>query len=165
MRTSLLLAALMLPAPAHANSWTDWKPLLGSWSAVVPGGKGWFTLEPALGDHVLVRKNHAEYAATKDKPAVVHDDLMVIYADGDTTRADYYDSEGHVIRYQVALAAADKKAVFVSDARPGAPRFRLTYDYATKDLLDFTFDVAPPDAPAAWKTYMSAKIHRNQLVK
>ena len=160
MRRSLLLAALLLPAMAHADSWTDWKPLLGSWAAEVPGGKGWFTLEPALQDRVLLRKNHAEYAATKDKAAVIHDDVMVIYSEGDQTRADYYDSEGHVIRYQVALVPADNKAVFVSDAHPGAPRFRLTYDYAMKDLLDFTFEIAPPDAPAAWKTYVSAKIHR-----
>jgi len=163
MRQPLLFAALAAfaaPALAHADAWPDWKPLLGSWAAEVPGGSGWFTLEPTLNDHVLVRKNHAEYAATKDKPAVVHDDLMMIYDEGGKTRADYYDSEGHVIHYQVTLSPAAKNAVFVSDAQAGAPRFRLTYDYATKDLLDFSFDIAPPGSTAAWKNYITAKIHR-----
>jgi hypothetical protein len=160
MRRSFVLAALLLPALARADSLSDWKPLLGSWAAEVPGGKGWFTLEPGVQDRVLIRKNHAEYAATKDRPANVHDDLMVIYTEGDGTRADYYDSEGHVIHYRVTLTPSDKKAVFVSEAQAGAPRYRLTYDFATKDVLDFSFDIAAPDAPGTWKTYMSAKIHR-----
>jgi hypothetical protein len=149
----VLFAAL---AHADADPFAELAPLLGSWEARSGDAKGGFTLERALGGKVLVRKNHAEYPDRKQ----VHDDLMVIYAEGAATRADYYDSEGHVIRYAVTATPAQKRVVFLSDAQPGAPRFRLTYDYGGKDVLALAFDIAPPNAPDAWKSYIQATVHR-----
>jgi hypothetical protein len=155
----LVPVVLLLAAVAHgdADPFADWAPLLGSWNAKGPGDtKGGFTLERALDGKVLLRKNHAEYPDKK----VVHDDLMVIYAEGGATRADYYDSEGHVIRYAVAMTPAQKRVVFLSEAQPGAPRFRLTYDYGEKDAIALAFDIAPPGQPDAWKSYIQATVHR-----
>jgi len=54
------------------------------------------TFELSLNGRVIVRKNHAEYPATKDRPIVTHDDLMIIFADAVTKqlRGFYTDSEG-----------------------------------------------------------------------
>jgi len=150
----VLLAATA--AYAEADPFADWTPLLGRWDAKTADAQGSFTLERALDGKVLVRKNHAEYPDKK----IVHDDLMVIYADGGATRADYYDSEGNVIRYAVTMTPAQKRVVFLSDAQAGAPRFRLTYDYGGKDAIALAFDIAPPGQPDAWKSYIQATVHR-----
>src|SRR5262245_23668237 len=77
--------------------------LLGEWEASGGGSpgqaSGGFSFAPALQDRVIVRTNHADYPAAAGKPSFRHDDLMVLYAtEGGEIRADYYDSEGHVVR-------------------------------------------------------------------
>ena len=64
------------------------------------------------------------------------------------------------IHYLVVLSPAEKQVVFTSDAQAGAPGFRLTYDYKQADALGLAFDIAAPDAPGVWKTYISAKLRR-----
>jgi hypothetical protein len=48
-------------------------PLLGKWVAEPdskqPGVTGWTTFERALGERIVVRRNHASYAA-RDEPGV-----------------------------------------------------------------------------------------------
>jgi hypothetical protein len=85
---------------------------------------GWTTLSRDLGDRVVVRRNHASYPAKDGKPASEHDDLMVLFSEGGRLRAEYFDSEGHVIRYEVQAPA--NRLVFLSEPSAGGPRFRLT---------------------------------------
>src|SRR3990172_5372167 len=79
--------------------------LLGRWEGSgggAPGqGGGGTTFAMSLQKRIITRTNHAEYPASNDRPALVQDDFMVIYTEGGAIRADYYDSEGHVIRYVV----------------------------------------------------------------
>ncbi|HKA89425.1 MAG TPA: hypothetical protein VKE22_17280 [Haliangiales bacterium] len=158
-----MLLVLLLALPARAADappdWKDLQPLLGAWTAdpAPDGATGGFTLEPSLGGRVLVRKNRASYARTKDRPASVHDDLMVVYRDGAATRADYWDSEGHVIRYGVTVDAG-KSIVFLSEG--AGPRYRLTYSFTGAKAAKITFEIAPPDRPDAFKTYIEAGVHR-----
>ena len=139
--------------------------LLGKWVATgggTPGqASGQTTFALNLQDHVIVRTNEAEYPATKDRPASRHDDLMVIYAveNGDL-RADYYDSEGHTIRYALSFPAGGQ-VVFTSDDVTGQPRYRLTYMTAESDQLDGSFEVAPPGQDA-FKTYLTWQSRRAQ---
>lgn len=137
-------------------------PLLGRWVAEAdpkaPGVTGWTTFERSLGDRVMVRKNHASYPARDGKPASEHDDLMVVFAADGNLRADYWDNEGHVIRYEVRSPAPDK-LVFLSEARTGAPRFRLTYAWPRPGKLDLTFEIAPPRA-AEFRPFISARLQR-----
>ncbi|MFI5184524.1 MAG: hypothetical protein ACHQNV_09005 [Vicinamibacteria bacterium] len=133
--------------------------LLGSWSgsgAGQPGeGSGEAEFVRGLQDRVILRRSHAEYPAAPGRAAFRHDDLMVIYpgAEG-ALRADYYDNEGHVIRYVVDVPAADR-AVFVSEAAAGAPRFRLSYALEATGVLRGQFEIAAPDAPQAFKPYLA----------
>jgi len=119
---------------------------------------GGFTFTTDLQDNVLIRKNHADYPATDKRPAFSHSDLMVIYQDAGRTRADYYDSESHVIRYTVALAASHDSATFLSDPSTSAPQFRLTYTLKMADQVSLKFEIAPPGKPFA--TYIEATAHR-----
>ncbi len=141
------------PAPLDALAF-----LIGEWEAEGGGaagaGRGGFTFARGLQDRVIVRTNHAEYPASGEGPASRHDDLMVVHAaEGGEIRADYYDSEGHVIRYVVTTPRAGN-VVFLSEAAGGAPRFRLTYTLADDGRLDGLFEIAPPGKPDAFATYL-----------
>jgi hypothetical protein len=57
---------------------------------------GYFTFESGLNGKVLVRKNRADYPANKDRAAVFHEDLMIVFGDPATqqTRAFYTTVKG-----------------------------------------------------------------------
>jgi len=161
LAAALWSVPLLLAAPSTApDAWKDWAPLLGEWVAdkQPDGATGGFTLEPAVRGRVLVRKNRADYPASKDRPASHHEDLMVVFHEGGTTRADYFDNEGHVIHYTVTIR--DGGAHFVSDPTPGAPRFRLSYGWSSPGPVVITFEIAPPDSPDAFKPYIRATARR-----
>ena len=58
--------------------------LMGDWVAEgsSPTGTGHFEFTADVQGKVLIRRNHAEIPAAKPKPAVTHDDIMVIYNEG-----------------------------------------------------------------------------------
>lgn len=154
------------PASQMSDKWTDWKPFLGEWQGVgssnVGQGSGGFSFEPELQGTVLVRHNYAQYPATKEKPAYRHDDLMVIYSGADkNVHADYWDNEGHVIRYNVDVL--DSKLVFTSDAAQPGPRYRLTYIKTGEDALKLTFEIAPAANRDAFKTFIEASARRKSV--
>ncbi|MGB9032445.1 MAG: hypothetical protein WCC27_20135 [Acidobacteriaceae bacterium] len=164
----LLLPMLAVAQAAPLDPWAGWKFLLGEWeagdSSGVPGAAsdGGFTFEPELGGTVLVRKNHAEYPATKDHPAFSHDDLMVVYREGGATKALYDDSEGHVIHYDATVAPDGKQVEFVSEAGGGGPQFRLTYGNLGDGMVKVLFEIAPPDKPGGFARYVEATVRRKK---
>jgi hypothetical protein len=138
--------------------------LLGTWEGSGDGkpgdGAGVATFKSELQGKVIVRTNHAEYPAANGRPATTHDDLMVIYADASSQlKADYYDNEGHVIRYAVT-ASPGGGAVFVSDPSPSAPRFRLTYKLGDAGAVSGDFEIAPPGQSDAFKSYLGWTMKR-----
>jgi hypothetical protein len=130
--------------------------LVGEWEAIgtAPGESGAFGFAFAVQGRVLVRTNHADYAASARGPASRHDDLMVIYAENGAIKADYFDNEDHVIRY-IAQVRGVKDVVFVSEAGPSEPRYRLSYSTGADGLLKGQFEIAPPGAPDAFKSYLA----------
>lgn len=171
MRKTIFAAALVVASlllmmpdaraqPSPAADWSAWQPLVGNWVAdpMPDGAVGSFSFTPDLQKRVLVRKNVADYPKTT---RAHHEDLMVVYQDGATTRADYWDNEGHVIHYVATVADGGKKYTFVSDASAGRPRFRLTYTMTGAGALALAFDMAMPNAPDAWKPYIQATAHKS----
>lgn len=160
-RLILCIGSICAAALAHAEAPKPLEPLaflLGEWRAEgsgKPGERaGASTFTSALQDRVMLRTSYAEYPAAAGRPAFRHDDLMVIHVGpaGDL-RADYYDSEGHVIRYAVT-AIAGREAVFLADAIPSSPRFRLTYKLDPTGLLSGRFEIAPPGTPETFSEYL-----------
>ncbi len=163
----LLLSVIAVRAQElRPDRWAEWQPFLGTWQGSGSGepgqGGGSFTFAPELQGSVLVRHSYAQYPATKDKPAYRHDDLMVIYRDGSSgkTRADYWDNEEHFIRYFAEFSDGGRKLVMLSDASQTGPRYRLTYTKTGDNDLKLTFEIAPPDAPQKFVTYISAAAKR-----
>lgn len=151
-----VVASLTLPAhAAETDKLASLSFLLGDWDAVAakagdPTGGCRFASE--LGGRVIVRTNHAEYAAAGGRPATHHEDLMVISAAGDKLAADYYDNEGHVIRYAVDAPDA-ATAVFTTDAAAQGPRFRLSYKKAADGTVAGTFEIWKSDAFTPYLTW------------
>ena len=165
------LLLLSVSAQNTATSWDDWKFLLGEWTAGESSGapgqasKGGFTLSPDLGGQVLVRRNHAEYPAAGGRPAMVHDDLMIVYhvpsgVGKFATKAFYDDNEGHAIHYDVNFSPDKKKIIFLSEPSPGAPQYRLTYEDVQTGTAKVRFEIAPPAKPGEFATYVEATVHR-----
>ena len=163
-RTTLLLLFLTLAvAPALAQQDTTWQPwhwLLGEWVGEGSPGEGRFSLTPDLGGRVLVRKNHAEYPASDNRPRVVHDDLLIVYRDSSQgpPRAIYFDNEGHVITYGVTTS--EGAIVFTSAKAGDAPIFRLTYSRLEGDMIDVIFEMSKDGE--RFMTYLQGKCRRRK---
>ncbi len=129
--------------------------LLGQWdgNGDQAGATGGFTFASSVQDHVIVRTNYSNTPATRDQPASRHDDLMVIYLDAGVVKADYFDSENHVIRYVAETRSGE--VMFLSEIKPSEPRYRLTYTRGSATTLIGRFDVAPPGRPESFTPYLS----------
>jgi hypothetical protein len=173
MRYTIPLAIVCIMMAGFRASPADkppaWGPighLVGDWNGEGGGGPGQgsgsFSFKPDLQGKILVRKNRAEYPAAKDRAALVHDDLMVVYRETPEAppRAIYFDSEGHTIRYEVQASPDSGDVVFVSGAEPSTPRYRLTYTRAGQDRLKIKFEIAPPGNPGQFATYIEASARR-----
>ena len=167
MRRAITALTLILTGgAAAAQAPADLSPLaflVGDWQAVdtAPGETGRSVFALQVQDRVMVRTNEAVYPATADRPASRHDDLMVIYREDAAIKADYFDNEGHVIRY-VVQPAGGRRAVFVSDPSAREPRYRLTYSLGANGVLEGAFEIAPPGSPDAFKAYLTWKAKKNK---
>jgi len=158
--TAILLSVLPIWAQDAAGGKADstWKKLdflLGKWTSSAGAkdtphgaGHGGFSFEAQLNGKIVVRRNVADYDS-----GVQHEDLMVIYAGGEpaTPHAIYFDTEGHVIRYNLTFPAPNH-AVFESDGTQPGPRYRLTY-WLEGSALNGEFEVAPPGS--GYKAYLN----------
>lgn len=138
--------------------------LLGNWEGEGSGepgkGTGGFAFDVSLDGNLVSRRSHAEYPATKDRPAVNHQDVMVAYAEGGQIRADYFDNEAHVIHYTVSFAAESGVVTFISPIAAGQPRYRLIYRPLSKDRVEVAFEVAPPGKPSDFALYVKGVSRR-----
>ena len=157
------------PAPhgspqATADAWGSIRFLVGDWvgeGSGKPGqGRGSFSFRFDLEQKILVRRSHSEYPAAGEKPAIVHDDLMVCYPDpaGGRILAIYLDNEGHIIHY-VAESDGPGRLVLVSEPRASSPGFRLTYTRLEGDTVAINFEIAPPGG-TEFVPYLSGKAAR-----
>lgn len=140
--------------------------LIGDWTGEGKSdsgpGTGSASFERTMGGKAILRRNHAEYPASGGRPAVVHEDLMIVYADAPTgtLRAFYTDTESHVIDYAVTPSADGKSVVFESVPGTKGPRFRLTYLKGEGETVSLVFEMAPPDHPDQFAKLMDGRLKR-----
>lgn len=86
---------------------------------------------------------------------------MIIYREpgAGKARADYFDNEGHVIRYTADISRDRKTSNLRSDPQPSQPVFRLTYNIGDNGRLGIKFEIAPPTAPEEFKVYVGGSAH------
>jgi hypothetical protein len=164
--TTAIAPAQPAPAKPAADLWAPLQFLLGDWVGEGGGSPGQsvggFSFQPDLQRRILVRKSRAEYPATKDRPAFVHDDLTIVYPQPgtDRLRAIYFDNEGHVVNYSVEISGDRSTVQFLSDPSVSGPRFRLTYRRTGEDTLGIQFEISPPGQPDSFSTYIQAAARR-----
>jgi hypothetical protein len=158
----LVIAGVAATAATTAATPPQVEPLsflLGTW-ATETGGKpgereGSATFTRELQDRVIVRRSSTYTVPVGDGPSFHHEDLMVVHADAaGALRADFFDSEGHVIRYLVAVPSPGR-ATFESQAASGVPRYRLSYRLGEDGRLAGSFEIAPADKPGAFAPHLS----------
>jgi hypothetical protein len=141
--------------------WDKWQYMMGAWEGEGSGqpgsGSGSYTLKPKLGGSILERKGVTDIPAAGGRPAVHHEDVMIVYKnrEGNPVKAIYFDNENHVIPYDIAYA--DNKIVLVSEASSSMPRFRLTYEKLEDKVMNIRFEMAMPGAPDDFKMYLEGK--------
>lgn len=144
---SLFLLTNSLFSQQKMETWKNYKYLTGKWEGAGSGkpgeGTGYFTFKLDLEQNILVRKSHSEYPAANDKPAAIHDDLMIIYKDysGVPGRAIYFDNENHVINYSITYPN-DNDIVFTSEKISNVPTFRLTYSRIDDITVNIKFEMS-----------------------
>jgi hypothetical protein len=160
-----LLPLALSAQPAKVDPrWTPLEFLIGNWVGEGGGGpgqgSGGFSFLPDQNGAVLIRRNFANYPATKDKPAISHTDLMIVYRDSGATqpRAIYFDDEEHTIHYAVEPSSDGNSVQFVSDAVPSQPRYRLTYRKTGPDRVSIQFEIASDGQK--FSTYINASARR-----
>ena len=101
----------------------------------------------------MVRTNHADTPAANGRPAAKHDDLMVVYKDGSTIKADYWDNEDHAIHYTVTAPDAHT-AVFLAPSTATSPGYKLTYSTTYGPVVTGKFELSAPNT-STFATYLS----------
>jgi hypothetical protein len=150
----------------QSPNWDKWEWLIGEWKGEGSGqpgqGGGVFNFKFDLDKNIIVRNSHSEYPASGNKPAIIHDDLMVIYLDyeGTPSEAIYFDNEGHTINYSIVYS--DKSIILTSDRVANVPVFRLTYTLLEYEKADTKFEMSQDGEN--FTTYIegvSQKVHPN----
>jgi hypothetical protein len=153
---TLALALALVAATADAQS-PPLKPelsglgfLTGHWSSgrgqiADTGGTstGSSNIEAVANGAVLLRRDHTNLFDSTGKPTGGFDQIMMIYAEGGTLHADYFDGD-HVIHYTSAAIVPGKSVSFTSAVQSGVPVFKLAYALATPTVLSVAFSMAPP---------------------
>ena len=159
MRAAVLISFIMLSSlfaqtTKPSDRWTPLAFLIGEWAGVGGGGpgqgSGGFSFLPDQNGTVLVRKNRADYAASKERPAFSHTDLMIVYQEDAKFRAIYFDTEDHVIHYDVEVGGESVR--FLNKD------YRLTYSKTGADTVSIKFEIA--DQAGNFKTYIEATARR-----
>jgi hypothetical protein len=160
----LFILTLTLSASAQSAPKPDWSPwnwIIGTWDGQAAGkpgaGTGSFSLLYSLDHAVLVRKSISAYKASAKAAKTRHEDLMVVYEENNHWRADYWDSERHVIHYSITMG--EGTATFLSDKSATSPTYRLVYKRMVKGALSVEFAIAPPGSQE-FKTYVSGICQR-----
>ncbi len=163
---AVVLLSLTLTLGAFAQSapkpdWSPWNWIIGTWDGQGSGkpgaGTGSFSLLYSLDHAVLVRKSLSNYKAPKTAAKTHHEDFMVVYQEHNQWRADYWDTERHVIHYSIEMG--EGTATFLSDKSANSPTYRLIYKRMVKGALSVEFAIAAPGSQD-FKTYVSGTCTR-----
>ena len=133
--------------------------LIGDWVEVgdAPGEPArHFTFERALDGHAVVRRSRTAHAATMDRPARVHEDLMLIYPEGGQLRATLVDSEGQVLHYATGFVHGTGVVTFTSQPAGAQPRYRVTYTPLGARRVGLAIEIALPEMPGTFRPYRKA---------
>lgn len=155
---SYLPVAAQSASPSASDPFKSLAFLEGTWDANVQNNaavklSGRYSFGRELNGHIFAR--HATNDPNCQAPASFdcsHGDLLYVFQDapGSALKADYFDSEGHVIHYDVSTPTPTS-VVFLSAPGPG-PKFRLAYELSNS-MMSGRFQMQMP-GQTDWRTYL-----------
>ncbi|MFI5143993.1 MAG: hypothetical protein ACHQJ4_00225 [Ignavibacteria bacterium] len=149
------------------TTWSQWQPLIGTWkgnNSGEPGqGEGYFTFGFELSGNILMRKGHTVFPGHENQPARVHDDVLIIYKEnsGVPDKADYFDSEGHVLHYNISYSG-NGIVILTSIPVKDSPVFRLTFIKMDNTSMDIKFEYAMPGNPDEFKVLLEGLVIKTE---
>lgn len=154
-----MAAPFLAQAPHHApDPFQSLAFLNGSWDAKAEGAggataSGYYAFRTELNGQVLARHSYTADCHGPEDYDCKHGDLLYVYRDGPEgdLRAIYFDSEGHVIHYNV-LTPAPGSAIFLSDTSAPGPQFRLIYELKGS-VMKGKFQMRMP-GQQDWRSYL-----------
>lgn len=157
----MLISSQLLSGQPTKTNFDKWDYLIGEWVGEGNGqpgqGEGSFSFQTELDGKILVRKNHTVFPETANVAAKIHDDLLIVYQGnpGGSQEAIYFDNEGNTIKYKMSFT--ENSIILTSEKSANSPRFRLSYIKIDDKTVNITFEMASPDSPESFKTYLSGK--------
>ena len=163
---ALFLSFLLYPgfiSYSQESNLAKFKFLIGEWVGTGGGsisgkGEGGSKFKFDLDSNVIVRENYAQYPEQNNGAGYTHRDLMIIYYQSSKPKAIYFDNEKHVINYNIDFS--ENKVIFTSEEVKGIPQFRLTYEGAGENKMKLSFEMAPPNAPGKFGSFLTAEMHK-----
>ena len=159
--SGLLLVLPLLSAQTQApkDPFQSLHFLEGTWEAKTGNSAsganaiGSYTFRKELAGHVLARHSSATGCKGPVDFDCDHGDLLYVYQDAPAQplQAIYFDNEGHTIHYAVSTPT-QTSVIFLSDASPNAPQFRLTYQLKGA-IMEGKFQMKPP-GQSEWISYL-----------
>jgi hypothetical protein len=153
MLRGILLGTLVIAgggqsAPALSPQLAPIQFLVGDWigqgkSEGNSSDKGTSSIHPVVGGGALLRRDHNDVRDSHGKLVESFDQLMTIYPEDGTLKADYLDGT-HVIHYVRADVKNGQSVRFVTASSAQAPSFRLTYTKASPHTLAIKFEMEAP---------------------
>ena len=122
--------------------WDSFKFLMGQWKTEAAAAAG-IEVVPSLDNKVLLITNsqplHKTGAVRKRRDG--YKSLTIVYLEGLTPRATFFDNEGRVVTYDVQTA--HNKLVLTSVAAGAAARSRVIYQESRAGAINIEFESAP----------------------
>ena len=146
------------------TTWSRWQYLIGTWKGTNSGepgqGEGYFTFGFELGENILIRKGHTVFPGHENQPARIHDDVLIIYKENSSVpdKAEYFDSEGHVLHYNISYTNNDIIIFTTNNTGEGNPIFRLSIIKMDNVTTGVKFEAAPSDHPDDFKVHVEGTV-------
>lgn len=164
----LFLFSVLLTTPVFAEQnnpqWGTLEKIIGTWRGEYDGhlGKGGGVIVASydLNNAIILLKGRYEYPVTEKRPALTHNNLMVIYqnADKKINKAMYFDDDGQAIQF--TATQTDSTIIFNSDKSAASPFYKIVYTYIDKNTLDIKMEKSKDGI--TFSTYMQSKSQRRK---
>lgn len=120
--------------------WDSFRFLMGNWKTQGAAAAGFETTTSLDGKVLMVSNSHRLFAAGAAKKGPAYKSLLIIYLEGLTPRATFYDNEGRVATYDVEAGA--NKITLIGEASGNVPRARISYEESKAGAVNIAVETA-----------------------
>jgi hypothetical protein len=141
---------------ARLYQWESFKFLMGQWKTQSAAANSGFEVKPDLdGKMLIISNNEPRLSVAAKGKASNYKSLTLVYVEGLTQKATFYDSEGQVLTYNVL--AAPQKVAFVSSV---ASRPSIVYEESKEGAVSVAVGQASASKLVAQSTIQAVRVSK-----